>query len=71
MKQRQIMSFCDFGRAYKVIKVYGAKSNPYRIYRIYNAPNKYGFITEHRELCESYENLASCLYWFLQNNAVS
>ena len=67
VKTRQVMSFCEHGKAYKVIKVYGA-ANPYRIYHIYNDYNKYGYITEHRKLMESYANLESCFYWFIQNN---
>jgi hypothetical protein len=66
-KTRQVLSFCDMGKCYKVIKYYGT-TNPYRIYHYYNDYNKHGVLTEHRKLMESYGNLVSCFYWFIQNN---
>ena len=66
-KTRQVLSFVDNGKAYKVVKHYG-KENPYRIYHLYNDYNQYGFLTEHKKLVAEYANLASCFYWFLQNN---
>ena len=65
-KTRQVLSFCDNGQEYKVIKVYGA-TNPYRIYHIYIGSNKYGYPSEHKRLMVSYASLESCFYWFIQN----
>lgn len=68
-KTRKIMDFCDQGRCFQVIRVYGEKDfNPYYLYEIYNAPNKYGYITQHRKRIVKYANMASVFYWFLQNN---
>lgn len=66
-KTRQIMSFCEYGKAYKVVRHYGT-DNPYKIYHLYNDYNKYGYLTEHRKLMAQYADLQSCFYWFIQNN---
>ena len=66
-KTRQIMSFCEFGKAYKVIKHYG-EDNPYRIYHIYRDTGKYGYPTEHKKMVAKYADLTSCFCWFIQNN---
>lgn len=68
MKTKQIMSFCYYGKEYKVIRNYKEKNNQFCIYQIYNDYNKHGMITEHRKLMVKYENLASCFYWFIDNN---
>ena len=67
-KSRQIMNFCDMGKHYSVVKFYGVKTNPYRIYHHYNDFDDSGRLKEHKKLMEKYENLASCFYWFIQNN---
>lgn len=67
MKTKQILSFVWLGKEYKVIKHYGV-NNPYYIYHIYNDFNKAGIITEHKKLMIKYANLASCFYWFIDNN---
>lgn len=68
-KTRQIMKFCEYGREYSVIKVYG-EVNPYKIYHHYRDLDANGYPHEHRKLMEEYGNLGSCFYWFLQNNIV-
>ena len=65
-KTRQVLSFCENGKEYKVIKHYG-KTNPYRIYHIFRDYNKHGFLTEHKKLVVAYADLLSCFYWFTQN----
>lgn len=65
-KTKQILSFCDYGKCYKVIKYYGT-TNPYRIYHFYNDYDNHGFLKEHRKLMESYGNLESCFYWFIEH----
>ena len=65
-KTKQVLHLVDQGKEYRVIKVYGV-NNPYRIYHYYNDYNKRGFLTEHRKLRESYGDLVSCFYWFIQH----
>lgn len=67
MKQKQVMHFVDLGKEYSVIKVYGAKANPYRIYHHYNTIDENGFLRKHRVCVEKYGNMESCFYWFIQN----
>lgn len=66
-KTRKILSFVDNGKAYSVVKYYG-DVNPYRIYHIYNDYDKTRRLKEHKKLMVKYASLASCFYWFLQNN---
>lgn len=67
MKTRQVLHFVDLGKEYSVIKHYG-KTNPYRIYRHYSDIGPDGVMHDHRKQVETYANLESCFYWFLQNN---
>ena len=67
MKTNQVMQFCDNGIEYKVIKYYG-EINPYRIYKCFYAPDRYGYLTKHRKMIVKYANLNSCFWWFVQNN---
>ena len=66
-KTKTVLHFCDFGKEYKVIKYYG-ELNPYRIYHLYRDIGKNGFPVDHKKLMEKYANLASCFYWFLNND---
>ena len=67
-KARQVLSFCDMGKAYKVIKKLDLDDEtPYKIYHIYNDYGRDGYITEHRKLVAQFTTLNSCFYWFYQN----
>lgn len=35
--------------------------NPYKLYKVYNAPGKYGYITKHKKLIEKYADFRSVL----------
>lgn len=67
-KTKLILHLVYQGKEYKVIKHYGVKCNPYRIYHLYADIGSDGFRHEHKKCVEAYENLASCFYWFLQHN---
>ena len=71
-KTRKVMEIEDRGQHYKVIfdttrkDSNGYLKNPYRIYKIQMIPRQYG-VTESKKLMESYANLQSCFYWFIEN----
>ena len=65
-KTHQVMSFCDLGKEYKVIKKYGDEK-PYKIYNLYNDYGRYGYITEHRKLKAEFCTMYECFTWFVQN----
>lgn len=66
-KTKQVLHLVYFGHEYKVIKHYGVKGNPYRIYQLYCDIGNDGFPHSHKKCVEAYENLASCFYWFLEH----
>ena len=66
MKTKQVLHVIEYGEEYRVIKHYG-KNNPYRIYQDVRTIEN-GVLKERRILRESYGNLASCFYWFIDNN---
>lgn len=37
------------------------KYNIYKVYKIYHAPNKYGYMTKHRKLIDKYADFSSVL----------
>ena len=66
MKTKQVLHIIDNGKEYRVIKYYG-KNNPYRIYQDIRTIED-GVLKEKRILLDSYANLASCFYWFLDHD---
>ena len=73
-KTRQIMKFCEYGKEYSVVKVYGKenswKEDPYRIYHHYRDLDETGYPHEHKKLMAECASLGACFYWFLRNNIV-
>lgn len=67
-QSKQVMSFCDFGKCYKVIRRLDKDGNVYHIYHLYRDWGADGRPKDHKKLMASYADLASCFYWFLQNN---
>ena len=67
-KTRQVLHFVDQGKEYMVIRHFGVSANPYRIYHLYRTWGDDNRPHDHKVCVEQYGNLASCFYWFLQNN---
>ena len=68
-KTRKILHFVDQGKEFSVVKVYNDPHyNPYKIYEHYRTFDANGYPKDHRKLRESYGNLASCWYWFIEHN---
>ena len=71
MKTRQVMHFCHYGKEYSVImRLSCTDPNPYRIYHHYTDIGLDGRPRHHKKQMAAYTNLASCFYWFIQNNIV-
>lgn len=65
-KVRKVMEFTDHGDHYKVMFDSTRKRNPYRIYRVYTALTNFG-VSQSVQFQESYANLVSCFYWFIEH----
>lgn len=65
-KVRKVMEFNDYGEHYKVTFDSTRKRNPYRIYRVYSVYTNCG-VRRSVKLQESYANLISCFYWFIEH----
>lgn len=63
MKSRQVMTITHNGM-WRVVE-YTTQKNPYRIYRDYFEDGR-----RHRKQVAAYGDLASCVWWFLQNGIV-
>ena len=64
-KVRKVMEFNDYGEHYKVM-FDSTKRNPYRIYRVYTVFTGIG-ARKSVQLQESFANLISCFYWFIEH----
>ena len=65
-KSKTVIHFVDYGKEYKVIKIYGS-NNQYRIYHLFNTIEN-GRPKAHKKQMEKYADLTSCFYWFINNN---
>ena len=68
-KTRQIMKFCEYGKEYSVVRVFG-EEYPYRIYHYYRTLDATNRVHEHKELVAKADNLYECFRWFIKNNIV-
>ena len=65
-KTRKVLECTDYGDHYKIIFDGTKKTNPYRIYRVYSVFTDYG-VRKSVKLQDSFANLVSCFYWFIEH----
>ena len=67
-KTRQIFSYCDYGKQYKVIKQLNTFDRPYKIYHCYrDFDGRHDYPTSHKKLVAQFDSMWEVFGWFRDN----